>query len=553
MQMANRKNILRRVSRLFHTVRYLKSIQIFYRLKYYITKPYDGGGIHDLSIRKKDGEGVSFLAKTNSFDAEKGFTFLNQTYKLSLASDRQKTTDDKLWLYNLHYFDFLNSQDSERWFKEHIEILKGWIKDNSKVAGEGWEPYPTSLRISNWIKYFIRQNLANESFRESLVQQARFLSRRCEYHLLGNHLFANAKALILVGLYFEGDEAKLWFDKGMAIVKSEIKEQVLEDGGNFELSPMYHNIFLEDVLDIINMLRIHNQDVPPLLIEQATKMLQWMTYMSHPDGLISFFNDAALNIAPPAAPLTGYADELGIRQDDEAKHHLTYLNESGYFVLAHEDIYAILDVANVGPDYLPGHAHADTLSFELSLHGKRLFVNSGTSVYGTGVERLRQRGSAAHNTLVIDGKDSSEVWSGFRVARRARVKDMNIKETGQEFLISASHTGYSRLLGSPVHNRQWKFRNNELIIVDLVSSSQQHKVEIFYHIHPDWTVNIVGKQIEISFEQHKVVMVFPEMGKLSIENSSYHPEFGVNMLNKKIVLRWRGECPIKFETKVTWS
>ena len=80
---------------------------------------------------------------------------------------------------------------------------------------------------------------------------------------------------------------------------------------------------------------------------------------------------------------------------------------------------ALLDVAPVGPDYLPGHAHADTLSFELSLFGQRVLVNSGTSQYEAGPERSRQRGTAAHNTVIVDGHDSSEVWAGFRVARRA--------------------------------------------------------------------------------------------------------------------------------------
>ncbi|MFB1490650.1 MULTISPECIES: heparinase II/III family protein [unclassified Thiocapsa] len=45
---------------------------------------------------------------------------------------------------------------------------------------------------------------------------------------------------------------------------------------------------------------------------------------------------------------------------------------------------ALLDVAPIGPDYLPGHAHADTLSFELSLFGQRVIVNGGTSRYRIG-------------------------------------------------------------------------------------------------------------------------------------------------------------------------
>lgn len=531
----------------------MKPIQIFYRLKYQLTKPYDGGGIHKLLIRKKGRGDVAFLAKSNSFDIETGFTFLNKTLQFPVATDWQQIANDKLWLYNLHYFDFLNSQDNKLWFKEHVEIIKDWISENSRMEGEGWEPYPTSLRITNWIKYFINLELANGTFYESLVRQARFLSRRCEYHLLGNHLFANAKALIFVGLYFEGDEANHWFEKGMTIVKAEIKEQILADGGNFELSPMYHNIFLEDVLDVINLLQIYNRDVPSLFIRKATKMLAWMDRMSHPDGLISFFNDSAFNIAPTSEELKSYAALLGVPKPEVEKSEVTHLKESGYISFASGDAFSILDIANVGPDYLPGHAHADCFSFELSLFDKRVFVNSGTSVYGDSKERLRQRGTAAHNCLTIDGENSSEVWAGFRVARRARIKDIHIHEALDDKLISASHSGYERLKGGPVHTREWNFKVTKLQVSDIVSSTQDHEVALFYHIHPDWHVKAVGKIVEITFNQFKVIMEFEQGGTLSVEKGSYHPEFSVEIPNIKIIYRQRIACPTKIRTEISWE
>ena len=77
-------------------------------------------------------------------------------------------------------------------------------------------------------------------------------------------------------------------------------------------------------------------------------------------------------------------------------------------------------IGDVGPiDLLFRSTHADTLSFEFSLFGQRLIVNSGTE-YGFGTERLRQRGTFAHSTLSINGVNSSDVWSGFRVGSRAR-------------------------------------------------------------------------------------------------------------------------------------
>lgn len=85
------------------------------------------------------------------------------------------------------------------------------------------------------------------------------------------------------------------------------------------------------------------------------------------------------------------------------------LKDSGYVVAKVNEIKLITDVAKVGPDYIPGHAHADTLSFEFSIGNQRVFVNSGTSIYGLGEERLRQRKTETHNTVVVDGEDSSSV------------------------------------------------------------------------------------------------------------------------------------------------
>ena len=124
-----------------------------------------------------------------------------------------------------------------------------------------------------------------------------------------------------------------------------------------------------------------------------------------------------------------------------------------YLRVADRDMVALLDVGEVGPDYLPGHAHADTLSFEMSVFGQRVVVNSGTSCYGLGAERSRQRGTSAHSTVEVNGMDSSEVWGGFRVGRRARPFDVVVEETGRGVEVACSHDGYRRLPGQPVHRR----------------------------------------------------------------------------------------------------
>ena len=108
-------------------------------------------------------------------------------------------------------------------------------------------------------------------------------------------------------------------------------------------------------------------------------MFKWLETMCHPDGEISFFNDSALGIAPKIHDLKSYANRLNINYKSIKFNKIINLSNSGYIRMTSNDAVALLDTAPIGPDYLPAHAHADTLSFELTLFGQRVFVNSGTS------------------------------------------------------------------------------------------------------------------------------------------------------------------------------
>ena len=145
---------------------------------------------------------------------------------------------EKLWLYNLHYFE------------KHCtsELIERWIKENPIGHGNGWEPYPISLRVVNWLKHLgprVPPHIAR-----SVREQVAYLLPRLEYHLLANHLLANAKALVFAGTRLKVDR---WLKKGMAIYRRELPEQILDDGVHFERSAMYHAIILEDLLDLVEL------------------------------------------------------------------------------------------------------------------------------------------------------------------------------------------------------------------------------------------------------------------------------------------------------------
>lgn len=540
---------IRKLGTYWHTIRHLKLSQLIARVHFRLARPHPRQV--SLDSCRRSGEWIRPADHAISMVGASHFTFLNTTYDLDeIGWDNPAV--DKLWRYNLHYFDDLVAKDAASRSEVLRTLIERWITENPPAHGSGWEPYPTSLRIVNWIKWLLAGNMPPPTMLDSLATQADWLTKRLEYHLMGNHLFVNAKALVFAGLFFEGADADGWLSLGSSLLRREIDAQILADGGHFELSPMYHALILEDVLDLYNVCRAYNHRLHGQTVIQqdlAHRMLRWLSVMTHPDGEIAFFNDAAFGIAPTLSELIAYAERLGLQKPSDLTDRVIHLAESGYIRIQQDGIAAFLDVGQVGPRHQPGHAHADTLSFELSIDNVRVFVNSGTSEYGVGPERLRQRGTAAHNTVTVDGYDSSEVWGGFRVARRAEPKQLSIEQSNRDVKITCSHDGYCRLPGRVTHTRHWHFASDCLTIVDEFSG-RLSKAVARLHASPNIRLQRVQDDDFIGeIGERPVRISFFAPNAAQMENSTWHPEFGRSLPTQSLSVASSGE-PIT--TSLRW-
>ena len=494
-------------------------------------------------------------------------TFLNHTRSLEFPDAWHDRSAGLLWLYNLHYFDDLIAENHGDRVDWHMELLERWVTENTVSTQVGWDPYPTSLRIVNWIIWTCLGNELPYSCLRSLAQQTRSLRRRLEYHLMANHLMANAKALVFAGCFFEGSEALSWLEDGLQILSDEIEEQILFDGGHFERSPAYHARMVADFLDVIQLSRVY-EDCSMLadslaanrIKSRVDKMLKWQQAMTHPDGTFALFNDSAYDQAPSLARLTDYATALAVERKDQPPARLVMLRESGYARLTDQassvTMTALLDVGSIGPSYQPGHAHAGTLSFELSLNDSRVIVDTGTSHYTEDAERYRQRGTAAHNAVVVDGADSSEVWASHRVARRAVVTTLDSHEEHDACKIWAEHTGYERLRGVGKHRREWSVRPGVLTVSDTLYGFGVHELALTFHLHPDVSV------VELAFNEfalripgvaHDVTIRLDPALDVALEETTYHPEFGVALATRKLCGRVRGDLPITLTSSMVYD
>lgn len=542
-----------KIRRFWNTIKYLRPVQFYGRIwfRLYSPRPTHHKSVSLAHISQPLHE--SCLKAQSLFD---GFVFkhLGEQVDLSESPAWNDSDIEKLVLYNLHYFDDLSAEGHEGRVEMHSALINRWIMENPAPIGVGWEPYPLSLRIVNWIKYFSRLPAIPDAYLlASLASQADFLSKRLEHHLQGNHLFVNAKALVFAGAYFSGDFSDRLLNIGLRLVLREINEQVLDDGGHFELSPMYHNIVLEDIFDLINLTDTYpdkfNKTDIGIFRESAEKMLGWATEMAHPDRGIPFFNDSTFGISPTLDDLNSYASKLSIQRSVATDQGALYLADSGYALVRNAVVHSILDVGKVGPNYIPGHAHADTLSFELSMWGRRIFVNSGTSIYGGSPERGRQRGTSAHNTVVIDDMNSSDVWDGFRVGERAFVRDVVVDVSHGKVAISGVHDGFFRLDGKALHKREWNFSENRIEITDSLIGTYSTACA-FYHLHPEVEILQTNDSIILKTKDSKNLVFSVSGGSLSIIPTTWHPFFGTSVVNRCIKVRFDES---KVQTAILWE
>jgi uncharacterized heparinase superfamily protein len=391
-----------------------------------------------------------------------------------------------LWRFHLYYWDWAWALAGEHGDADAQAVFTAmWESWHSAIVpgrGPAWRPYPAALRA--WSFCGIHRDLVQGGpiegpFRGELAAHAGFLRRSLETDVGGNHLIKNLKALAGLAVFF-GDDALLTM--AISRLRRQIAVQVLPDGGHYERAPAYHCQVLGDFIDLAGLLQAAGQDESAGLAEAIAAMRRWLGTVLTPQGDVPLLNDGfpvspelLAGIAPPAPP----ARPLHVLPDTG----LVLATAGGWRVLA--------DIGPPCPRELPAHAHADTLSCVVHVGAEPLLIDTGTSTYAPGAARDRERSTAAHNTLEVDRRDSTEVWGAFRAGRRARVLSVAASADAEIVTVEAAHDGYRCLPGRPTHHRRWSVRADELRIDDTVTGRGRHRVTVRWHLAPGAGLRLV--------------------------------------------------------------
>ncbi len=515
--------MLKKLSRYYHTLKHLKPIQIRYQVWYRLRNRFFPikypEEVKPSTFQKL--KLAPFPDQYTHYLGDNHFQFLNldQTFKEEI--NWNYVGHGKLWVYHLNYFDYLHQPEMD--WETGEELIESFLQDLQNRP-EGLEPYPVSLRTINWIKFLSKHDRYPQEIVDSLYAQYQVLTKKLEYHLLGNHLLENGFSLLFGAIFFQDEKLNRLTRK---ILKSELEEQVLEDGAHFELSPMYHLILLQRALDGYNLL-INNkhelQVVEEQLKEAIQEMVNWLHTIMFSNGDIPMLNDSTGGQALEPKVILNYAEQLGFLPEK------VHLKESGFRKFVAGNFEVVADIGQVGPTYQPAHAHSDTLSFVLYHQGKPVIVDRGISTYEKNQIREDERGTASHNTVMINSKEQTDVWGGFRVGRRA--KPFILEES--ELMLMASHTGYDRMgIG---HIREWQVQENKIQIIDRIEGDKAEGLA-FLHLHPD----IEPEQTEEGiFRLNNHILSFDNFKYVRKEKYAFCLGFNKKVIAYKIRIEFKG-------------
>jgi uncharacterized heparinase superfamily protein len=459
------------------------------------------------------------------FDGTGRFNFNNETR--TFAGDWNDPSARKLWRYNLHYMAWLfdvGEGDRAGW-------IDRWMDGNPPYRGDGWEAYPVSLRLFNWCKHFASTGTApTGKALESMRLQGGWLLANLEFHIDGNHLLENLLALKYLGFFLDsGDPAARRISLRIdTLLDAALQDQFLADGGHYELSPMYHAIVLERMLDLLNAWPADHSPTLRSAMDRLSRLgLDWLDTLSVA-GRFALFNDSCYDGAPEAAALSEFGFRL-LQHGRLPAVPLRGLPASGYFRVENGPFTVLFDGGGLGPDHQLGHAQGDMLSFCLWVRDSPLLVHPGNYEYLPGPMRDYCRSTAAHNTVSLQGMEQAEWWASHRVGRRGKAVDVSATYdlASQSVRLRGSHTGFLRPPAGTLHRRTLDVGREAITVSDELSPSTPLSAAARFHFHPDCRLRKEGDAVIAS--AGKSVLRLTSDQPIRLEEGWHCPEFGLRL------------------------
>jgi hypothetical protein len=379
---------------------------------------------------------------------------------------------------------------------------RAYVEDRPPGRGLGWA---TALEVALRLVSLVRlaalqpQSWQRAAIYDHAVWIARHPSRGTS---AGNHRVAELAALALAGRSLG---CPRWASQ-VAELPGVLLAQLHADGAGVEQSPSYLAFDLECALlarlcgvelleeplrrgaRFLRALCSPHGCVPRLGDDDGGRLLA-LSLVHEPDYVRSVTGAACLLLSEPVPP--GYhpddrAQMLGVQGEPVpwAPRSTTFL-QGGLTVLVSGALQVVVDHGPLGGCTLAAHGHADALSVWID-HGGPVITGRGTGQYNADpLGRRFHRGTGAHPTVVVDGRDQSQPHEhAFLWRSRAETALEHVDLGAGQVRARCRHAGTG-----VVHRRTVQLQGQRVLLEDEVVGSGRHHLAVLLPLAPELEVD----------------------------------------------------------------
>jgi len=460
-----------------------------------------------------------------------------------------------------------------RYFGVIRRHLQSWFDDCPCGMGPNWSSaLELGIRLINWsVAWQLLGGASSPLFQDdegarfrrqwldAVFQHAHFVQGHFSlYSSANNHLIGEAAGLFVAALTWpHWPRARAWLAQAKAILEREILLQNALDGVNREQAVSYQQFELDLLLLPLLAGRANGQKFSAAFESRIEAMIEYLASIMDASGNVPMFGDSDDGLVVRLAQDDGYCKyrsllatgavlfrrgdfkaKAGTLDDktrwlfgegadaafellDTAQAQLPVrraFTHGGYYILGCDfetvnEIRLVVDAGPLGYQTIAAHGHADALAFTLSVGGREFLIDPGTYAYHTQDPWRRYfRGTAAHNTLRVDGMDQSQSGGNFMWLRKADARCTLWRPSDERDVFEGWHNGYTQLPDPVVHRRRISLekRTRRVLIEDILQMSGAHDLELFFHCSEQCHVNPVPGGYRIGQAENTLFLQLPE-------------------------------------------
>ena len=435
-------------------------------------------------------------------------------------------------------------------------LLLSWIEQCPYPLGVHWaSALELGVRLLNWAAAWqLLDDALDPEWRQrwlaAIYQHCHFIRRHLSRHSsANNHLLGELMGLYIASLQWPcWRESAAWCALAQRGLEREGLAQNWDDGVNKEQAIYYHH----EVMDMMLLCQLASQangrSFGAPWLRRLERMAEFLASLMDAEGNVPMFGDAddarmlRLDGAPDpyrsllasCALLFGRADFKARAGRLDARNRWLFADaqarwdaladmpapsrmafpHGGYYLLGKEfgtprEVRLVIDCGPLGYLSLAAHGHADALSFTLSAFGVEWLVDPGTFAYHTQRQwRDYFRGTAAHNTVQVDGRDQSEIGGNFMWLRKASAQQLSHLPQGTRQFFEGKQDGYLRLRDPVLHRRRISFDSNRnaVRVEDILECLGEHEVALHWHFAECCQVELAGPGLQAAARGKRLLM-----------------------------------------------